>query len=69
MVTREDYCPACQGHGTDVHECEALRSAVVRAADLEHILHTYCWGRSVYPEDVAIIQRLWDIANGDSPST
>jgi hypothetical protein len=28
------YCPACRGHGTNVHECESLKSAVVPAADL-----------------------------------
>jgi hypothetical protein len=55
----ENYCPACRGHGTNVHECAELRSAVVRAADLVHILQVYIDNGMVEAEDEAIIERLW----------
>ena len=32
------YCPACSGHGTNVHECAESRSVVVLASDLAWLL-------------------------------
>lgn len=32
------YCPACSGHGTNVHECADNLSVVVPADDLEELL-------------------------------
>lgn len=54
-----DYCPACRGHGTDVHECEEFKSAVVRASDIQHILDVYIDNGMVENEDEAIVNRLW----------
>lgn len=33
-----DYCPACEGHGTNEHEC--LRSVIVPLKDLVKVLNT-----------------------------
>lgn len=34
-----DYCPACSGHGTNVHECEEHKSVVVPADDIEEVVN------------------------------
>jgi hypothetical protein len=61
-----DYCPACRGHGTNVHECEELRSAVVRASDLQHILDVYIDNGMVEAEDTEILNRLWKVLHPDA---
>lgn len=34
----DEYCPACRGHGTDVHECKELESVVIPRRDLVWLL-------------------------------
>jgi hypothetical protein len=53
------YCPACSGHGTNVHECAEQLSAVVRAADLRHVLDVMLDNGMVEAEDQDVYERLW----------
>lgn len=55
------YCPACSGHGTDVHECEEHLSVVVPEADLRHLLDVYIDNGMVETEDEEIVNRLWGL--------
>lgn len=39
MALNDPYCPACMGHGTDVHECEGKMSVVVPADDIQEVVN------------------------------
>lgn len=61
------YCPACRGHGTNVHECAELESVVVRRADVKHLLDVYISNGMVEKEDEEVIERLWAEVSYDRP--